>query len=102
MEFNNDLWIEIKCFLFRKDLWDIYENRLYSKVISQIPRVNSFPRVINYKYHNQSLILTSKNKQFLRQFESIIWNYHTILVISYIKVPNNKCVDEYAFDITSV
>ena len=50
MDFPDDLWKEIKQFLFKKHLWSNPENINFNKVISDIPKMSLITTYTNEDY----------------------------------------------------
>ena len=63
-----DVWLNIKQFIFPKHLWNVPENKMYNKVVSNLPLTNMSPYVIN----SPPLVFVSS--RFVKITENLSWN----------------------------
>ena len=88
----DDIWIEIKKFIFKQHLWNVPEIKSYNKVVSSLPLTNMSPFIIN----GPPLVFVSS--RFVRITENLSWNFNNSIVTSYICVPENVTVEDFLFE----
>ena len=91
MEFNEDIWSHIKCYLFKKHLWTILPYSNYSKVIKSLPKVCYQNDIV---YPKTLLVSPPQYEhQFVKIYETFMWmeKNNCFLLTYYIHVtPQNS------------
>jgi|UniRef100_A0A6C0AU94 hypothetical protein len=96
MEFNNDVWIEIKKYRFHRHLWGIPKYNRFNKVIKQLPKCGSSPSVFNYSKTPSVIVSTSSiTDKFIKIYEYISWNTHKISLITFVCIPKSEDTDTF-------
>jgi hypothetical protein len=96
MEFNSDVWIEIKKYRFHRHLWGIPKYNRFNKVIKQLPKCGSSPSVFNYSKTPSVIVSTSSiTDKFIKIYEYISWNTHKISLITFVCIPKSEDTDTF-------
>ena len=96
MEFNNDVWIEIKKYRFHRHLWGIPKYNRFNKVIKQLPKCGSSPSAFNYSKTPSVIVSTSSiTDKFIKIYEYISWNTHKISLITFVCIPKSEDTDTF-------
>ena len=94
MEVPDDIWTYIKTYVFYPNLWQYPENINFNKMLKEIPEMK-------YKItSSRPLMLISKHKsnnKFLKIYEQLQMPTFSVLLISYIMVPDNDINDDATF-----
>ena len=98
MEFNDDIWNEIKEFLFHRHLWNIPKHKLFRNVIKNLPKIgNCSPTVFNYV--PKSVVHTSNERdKFVKMYEIINWNSHLIKIVIYLFLPKSDDYEKFLLE----
>ncbi len=88
MEFNEDLWIVIKEYVFHRHLW--YINLPYLKVIRSVPLISN-----KSQYYPLMFVQSHRrySDKFIKSYNMLIWNNNTIPLITYSKISNDDDID---------
>jgi len=88
MEFNEDLWIVIKEYVFHRHLW--YINLPYLKVIRSVPLISN-----KSKYYPLMFVQSHRrySDKFIKSYNMLIWNNNTIPLITYSKISDEDDID---------
>lgn len=90
MEVPDDIWTYIKTYVFYPNLWQYPENINFNKMLKEIPEMK-------YKItSSRPLMLISQHKsnnKFLKIYEQLQMPTFSVLLISYIMVPDNEIND---------
>jgi len=93
MIFCDDIWKEIKMFLFRKHLWNIREVMFFNRCLYDITNQND--------YYKQPLIYISSLENYsriLKIYETIHWKtIGDLMIVTYIYLPNVQNAEEYIY-----
>lgn len=94
MELPDDIWTYIKTYVFYPNLWQYPENINFNKMLKEIPDMkckitSSCPQMLisQHKSHNK----------FLKIYEQLQMPTFSVLLISYVMVPDNDINDEATF-----
>ena len=70
MEFNSDVWIEIKKYKFHRHLWEIPKYKKFNKVLEKLPKCGTSPSVINYCKTPSVIVSTSNlNDKYVKIYD---------------------------------
>ena len=81
MEFCDELWNEIKKYMFQKYLWNEPENKKYLSVLRKLPRVG-----FDCGWSPLISKITKPNFVIIRVFDIINWNGGSLVDLSYVYV----------------
>jgi hypothetical protein len=96
MEFNNDVWIEIKKYRFHRHLWEIPKYNRFNKVIKGLPKCGTSPAIMNYCKTQEVIVSPSNiNDKYVKIYEYIPWNRHKIAIITFVCIPKSEDTDTF-------
>ena len=90
MELPDDIWTYIKTYVFYPNLWQYPENINFNKMLKEIPEIKC--EITS----SRPLMLISQHKsrnKFLKIYEQLQLPTFSVLLISYIMVPDNEIND---------
>lgn len=102
MHFSEDIWIELKTFLFHRNLWNIPKYKRLSVALRELPRYDySYPSVFNY-IPQSTVCSSSKLDKFIKKYECFQWvalNKKNILhLVTFIYIPKAVEPDIFVLD----
>jgi len=96
MEFNSDVWIEIKKYKFHRHLWEIPKYKRFNKVLEKLPKCGTSPSVINYCKTPSVIVSTSNlNDKYVKIYEYISWNKQKIYLVTFVCIPKSEDTDTF-------
>tara|TARA_Y100000996_G_C22556949_1_gene655806 strand:+ start:147 stop:473 length:327 start_codon:yes stop_codon:yes gene_type:complete len=94
MELPDDIWTYIKTYVFYPNLWQYPENINFNKMLKEIPDMKC--KITS----SRPLMLISQHKshnKFLKIYEQLQMPTFSVLLISYVMVPDNDINDDATF-----
>lgn len=86
MELNDDVWIEIKKFLFHRHLWNVPLHQSFTRVITDLPKLNMPSREFSF------FVTSSVDfDKYIKIHEHVTWcSRYVLRIVSYTCVPKSS------------
>jgi hypothetical protein len=90
MLFCDDLWIEIKKYVFNRHLWNIPIIETYNLVLNEMPKIRSCSFMKRYAYAPYISIMKKYNKSFYILTDSFSWRNNIFFLVNYVMADDNN------------